>query len=1298
MTDAAVSPPPPKMKHAMKPYLITTTDREYLHTDPAKAGMRRNCDLPADHPLNPEKRMRKLGVMRIPIVVMLIAISVLNAATTFGQVVTSWTFGLAGYNHCMPCVGADGTIYVGTENLGYFYAINPDGTKKWSLGCDVYANPALGTDGTIYLVYELTSGDWMAAISPSNAKVLWVFQQNVARGCAPAVSASDGTVYVAALTNALIAINPINGSVKWKCVVDPEYVPCCSPVVGNDGTIYCGFYNYHFSLGRLYAIRPDGSAARWHYEVGANINSLAIDSTGSIIFGVPIPINKVYAVNSDGTTKWTVSVPGSALSYDPACEIYSPPVIGTDGTIYISTAARLYALKPSDGSTKWVKDNGGSAAGPEYPNGPVIDANGTVYYGSSGGGFGSGSVYAFNPDGSQSWAYSIGSEVEAPLTITQDGNILVCATDSLKLIALKASGSPLANSVWPSARRNLADTASLDLQTGSLQVTINPLGAVSAGAQWQVDSGSWTNSGATVSGLSVGNHSLGFKSISGWSAPGSQTVTISSGSTTTTSGTYTTQTGSLQVTINPTAAVSAGAQWQVDSGSWTNSGATVSGLSVGNHAVGFKAISGWTTPASQSVAVSANQTSPVTATYSIAACSATLLSPTSGATVAGSTTFTWFLAGGCSCFVYFTTNPIGGNMVTAEQEFHSGTNTLTETQGFWQALLAYFGSEPTYYWTVGISSASNQVLYADWRAFTVSLAPSNYTITVSPSPSNGGKVSGGGTYTAGSLRTVTATANSGYAFVNWTEGGNTVTNVSKYTFPLSSDRNLVGNFADVQKPTLTITSPIRNQLWSNAVFTVKGTAKDNAQVQAVWCQTNGVWGQAKTGNGWTNWTVDVALVPGTNVVRACAQDAGWNWSTTQSVSFVYVVSDRLAVQPTGPCTTSPNYAGAMLEIGKNYTTTATPGKGFVFSNWVGSVLGNMVIMSSTPKLTFTMQSNLVLQANIIPNPFSPVKGTYNGLFAEGTRAQQSSGFFTLTLSDGGSYSGNLKCGAGSYPFTGQFDVAGQASKVVARRGANAWVVTMGLDFAAQELWGSVSNGVSGGWVADLFADRAVFDARTNPATQYAGKCTVSIPGGTNEDGKVWLGNGILTISVDTGGKMTYSGSLADGTSVGPASVPVSKDGYVPLYAALYGGRGSVWSWLGDSLSWIKPAGAGIYYAAGLTNEVMVDIAPYTPPTNSTSRVIELTNGVVIFEGGNLSSPILNAVMLTAGNKVVDLSLTNKLSLTLTPSSGAFSGSVTEPGAKKADSFKGVLLQDENGGYGYFLETNRSGRVLFWPVP
>jgi hypothetical protein len=271
---------------------------------------------------------------------------------------------------------------------------------------------------------------------------------------------------------------------------------------------------------------------------------------------------------------------------------------------------------------------------------------------------------------------------------------------------------------------------------------------------------------------------------------------------------------------------------------------------------------------------------------------------------------------------------------------------------------------------------------------------------------------------------------------------------------------------------------------------------------------------------------------------------------------------------------------------------------------------------------------------------------------------------------------------------------------------NAWVLAMGLDFAAQELRGWVSNGVSGGWVAELLADRAVFDARTNPATQYVGKYTLNIPGDSNQNGTVGLGDGYLTLSVDAGGKMTYSGSLAESTVVGLGSVPVSQAGYVPQY----NGKGSVWSWLAFDanqpatglsgwLSWIRPAqGGGAYYPLGLTNEVMAEGARYTPPTNKLSRVIQMTNGMIIFEGGNLIVPLTNAVMLTENNKVIDSSLTNKLSLSLTVANGTFAGSVREPGLMRSNLFKGVLLQDESSGYGYFLETNRSGRVLFWPMP
>jgi hypothetical protein len=147
-----------------------------------------------------------------------------------------------------------------------------------------------------------------------------------------------------------------------------------------------------------------------------------------------------------------------------------------------------------------------------------------------------------------------------------------------------------------------------------LQVTITPTEAITAGAQWQVDGGTLQNSGTMVTNLSVGNHTVSFSTISGWTIPANQTVSVSTNSVATASGTYS-QTGSMQVTISPASAITAGAQWQVDGGTLQNSGATVSGLSVGNHTVGFSAISGWTTPSNQTVSVSANSTATATGTY-----------------------------------------------------------------------------------------------------------------------------------------------------------------------------------------------------------------------------------------------------------------------------------------------------------------------------------------------------------------------------------------------------------------------------------------------------------------------------------------------------------------------------------------------------------------------------------------------------------------------------------------------------------------------------------------------------------
>jgi hypothetical protein len=205
---------------------------------------------------------------------------------------------------------------------------------------------------------------------------------------------------------------------------------------------------------------------------------------------------------------------------------------------------------------------------------------------------------------------------------------LYVGTHTLTFKPVSGWETPASQSVSVSANTttNASGNYGTIASTGSLQVTISPAGAVSAGAQWQVDGGVFQNSGATVGNLSTGSHTLSFKSVSGWTTPSSQTVTINANSTTGASGTYVAvpSTGSLQVTIAPAGAVSAGAQWQVDGGAYQNSGAIVSNLSAGSHIVAFKPVSGWTTPSNQTINVTANTTATTSGTYGAVATTGSL--------------------------------------------------------------------------------------------------------------------------------------------------------------------------------------------------------------------------------------------------------------------------------------------------------------------------------------------------------------------------------------------------------------------------------------------------------------------------------------------------------------------------------------------------------------------------------------------------------------------------------------------------------------------------------------------------
>jgi hypothetical protein len=78
---------------------------------------------------------------------------------------------------------------------------------------------------------------------------------------------------------------------------------------------------------------------------------------------------------------------------------------------------------------------------------------------------------------------------------------------------------------------------------GTLTVTISPQGAIDAGAQWSVDGGTtWYDSAKEVT-LDAAVYTLTYKTVSGYDTPTDESVTVTDGGATSTTGTYVETTG-----------------------------------------------------------------------------------------------------------------------------------------------------------------------------------------------------------------------------------------------------------------------------------------------------------------------------------------------------------------------------------------------------------------------------------------------------------------------------------------------------------------------------------------------------------------------------------------------------------------------------------------------------------------------------------------------------------------------------------------------------------------------------------
>jgi len=151
---------------------------------------------------------------------------------------------------------------------------------------------------------------------------------------------------------------------------------------------------------------------------------------------------------------------------------------------------------------------------------------------------------------------------------------------------------------------------------GTLVVTASPPALVTFAKNrtWNLD-GVWQTNGFTNLFLDPGSHIVAFTNIAGWLTPASQSISITSAVQTRILVVYTQLLSSLQVNLTPPAAVTAGATFQLDGGPWQPTSTLLTTLSPGNHTVGFSPVSGWVTPAFQTVTLTNGQTNTLNANY-----------------------------------------------------------------------------------------------------------------------------------------------------------------------------------------------------------------------------------------------------------------------------------------------------------------------------------------------------------------------------------------------------------------------------------------------------------------------------------------------------------------------------------------------------------------------------------------------------------------------------------------------------------------------------------------------------------
>ena len=158
------------------------------------------------------------------------------------------------------------------------------------------------------------------------------------------------------------------------------------------------------------------------------------------------------------------------------------------------------------------------------------------------------------------------------------------------------------------------------------------------------------------------------------------------------------------------------------------------------------------------------------------------------------TTHTWTTQNGVNGRLFTASN--GNSLFLPAAGFFGGSLSLTGECGYYKSSSRRTDDsrEARCYFFDNTSNSYMEDFFRYYGQSVRAVRHKNYEINVTAYPLAGGSVSGGGSYMDYTLCTLTATANGGFVFENWTENGVVVSTEATYTFTVNGNRNLVANF------------------------------------------------------------------------------------------------------------------------------------------------------------------------------------------------------------------------------------------------------------------------------------------------------------------------------------------------------------------------------------------------------------------------------------------------------------------------------------------------------------------------